>query len=134
MNQATSTTGLNSTQMPENPQDFQDLRMGKRVRDIPIEFYSKICILLNVKRDASWDDFRLLGEKIGLNKDECELLGQYKNPTDVILKRFDSQKSSCIRKFRAILEEMDRFDVIEEIENWVRKEWLHRQTRDLITL
>lgn len=90
---------------------------------IPYKFFCKICIKLNTSREPFCDDFRLLGEKVGLDKDDIELLGQKENPTKRIIDKFNSQKNSCISKFKAIVEEMGRNDVVTVIEEWVVDEW-----------
>ena len=92
--------------------------------DIPIKFYKKICVKLNIQRSLSFDDYRLLGEEIGLTKDETSWLGhQSKNPTNEIIQIFNSQEGSCVGKFKAILEEMERSDVLDVIAEWFKDEW-----------
>ena len=91
--------------------------------DIPIEFYGKICNKLDVFRDQYWDDYRLLGEKVGLSKDEVSLLGQKRNTTDLIIQKFSSQRNSSVGKFRKFLEEMERSDVVTIINEWIIDEW-----------
>ena len=97
--------------------------MSKPVSKIPIQpFFTRICGKLNGKRDL-FDDFRLLGEKIGLDRSETSLLAMKGNPTLSILKKFDGQKGSCIGKLKKILEEMDRHDVVTVIDEWIVHEW-----------
>ncbi len=90
---------------------------------IPYKFLRKICIKLDTLRQLFWDDFRLLGEKVGLDKDEIALLKQKGNQTETIIDKFNSKKNSCIGNFIIILEEMERNDVITVIEEWVVDEW-----------
>jgi len=97
--------------------------LKKKMKDIPIKFYSKICNSLDVFRDLFWDDYRLLGEKIGLSRDEVLLLGQKMNTTDLMMQKFDSQRNSCIGKLKRIFEEMERGDVLTVINEWIVYEW-----------
>lgn len=91
--------------------------------DIPIKFYKEICNKLDVFRHQFWDDYRLLGEKIGLTKDEVSLLGQKRDPTHSMIQKFNSQRNSSVRKFRTFLEEMKRSDVVTIINEWIIDEW-----------
>lgn len=91
--------------------------------DIPIEFYRKICNKLDVLRGVFWDDYRLLGEKIGLSKDEVSLLGQKSDPTHSMIQKFNSQGNNSVREFRRFLEEMERSDVVTIINEWIIDEW-----------
>ncbi|XP_022783806.1 uncharacterized protein LOC111324498 isoform X2 [Stylophora pistillata] len=70
---STSTTGLfNPTatvpQISDIPQEFLDYILSKKVTKIGIQFYSKICQTLDILRDIQGDDFRQLGEKVGIDK------------------------------------------------------------------
>ena len=86
-------------------------------------FYKEICNKLDVLRQHFWDDYRLLGEKIGLSRDEIMLLGQKGNTTDSMMQKFNSQRNSSIGKFKGFLEEMKRDDVITIIDEWIVYEW-----------
>ena len=127
--QHTSTTGLYlsetcRTSLNGIPQDFQNSLLSKKMSAIPLMFYSKICSKLDIRRLA-FDDFRLLGEEIGLTRDQTLCLGQMENPTDqMITKFYNSQEGSCVSKFRGILEGMKRIDVVDVIDEWVKYEWL----------
>ena len=97
--------------------------MSNPVSRIPIQqFYQRICAKLDCER-AFFDDFHLLGEKIGLDRTETSLLATKGNPTHSILEIFDSQKGSSIGKLRTFLEEMKRFDVVTVIDEWIVHEW-----------
>ena len=124
--QSTSTTRLHrlsNISLSSVPQDFQRRYLQKKMLDIRIEFYGKICNKLDVFRDQYWDDYRLLGEKVGLSKDEVSLLGQKRNTTDLIIQKFNSQRNSSVGKFRKFLEEMERSDVVTIINEWIIDEW-----------
>lgn len=127
--QHTSTTGLylnevNGTSLSGIPQDFQSSLLSKKMSAFPLTFYSRVCAKLNLKRLA-FDDFHLLGEEIGLTRDYTEWLGQFDNPTHLMITKFyNSQEGSCVGKFRKILEGMKRSDVVDVIDEWVKDEWL----------
>lgn len=125
--QCTSTTELrlsSTTQVADIPQEFLNSLLSKSMSAIPNKFYHKICIKLDTVRECFCDDFRLLGEKIGLDKDVTSWLGQRGNPTESIIQKFNSsKKNSCIGTFRAIIEEMDRNDVVTVIDEWLVDEW-----------
>ena len=78
---------------------------------------------LDTLRQLSWNDFRLLAEKVGLDKDNILWLEQRDDPTKLILQEFESQKDRSIGRFKTILEEMERNDVVAVIEDWVLDEW-----------
>jgi len=124
--QCTSTTELHlssTTNVSGNPQDFLNWRLSKRMSAIPIKFSRKICMKLDTPRELLWDDYRLLAEKIGLDKDDVSWLGQQDNKTEFILQKFDAQEDPSIRRFKEILEEMGRNDVVTVIDDWVLYEW-----------
>ena len=65
----------------------------------------------------------MLGEEIGLEKDEVLLLGQIGNPTAKMMQKFDSQGDSSIGKFKNIVERMGRYDVVSDINEWIIHEY-----------
>ena len=88
------------------------------VRDLPLAVYSKICVKLNIIRDF-FDDFRMVAEKLGFDKDTIQFSGQGRNPTDKIF-------TQCRRKVTVgmlikILHDIPRMDVAEVLEDWVAK-------------
>lgn len=125
--QYTSTTGLYSEStiidIDPVPESFWKELLSNRVSRIPIQpFYQRICAKLDCER-AFFYDFRLLGEKIGLDRNETSLLATKGNPTHSILEIYDSQKGSSIGKLRKFVEEMDRYDVVTVIDEWIDHEW-----------
>ena len=120
------TTGLfggSSNDIRSVPEDFWNKLLSEPVAKIAISSsYTKICDNLNDKRPF-YNDYRILGEKVGLHKDEILCLGQKGNPTGLILEKFDVQKGISIGKFRKFLEEMDRNDVVTLIDEWIVDEW-----------
>ena len=85
------------------------------------QFYCNICTKLDVERPWG-DDYRTFGERIGLSRDEILLLAQKQEPTHFMLQKFDSQKNSSIGKFKNIMEDMDRHDVVSIIDEWISYE------------
>ncbi|XP_015775491.1 PREDICTED: uncharacterized protein LOC107353663 isoform X4 [Acropora digitifera] len=120
--QSTSTTGHtsgSSNDIRSVPEDFQNKLLSEPVAKIAISSsYTKICDNLNDERPF-YNDYRILGEEVGLHKDEILCLGQKDNPTHLIL----DQKGISIGEFRKCLEEMDRNDVVNLIDEWIVNEW-----------
>ena len=86
------------------------------VKDLPYGVYSKICTKLNIRR-AFFDDFRMVAEKLGMNRDAIEFIGQGKNSTDMIFTSGD--RTVTVRRLIGILHEIGRMDVAEVLEEWV---------------
>ena len=125
---STSTTGLfdqpgTFLQFADIPQEFLSNYLSQKISAIPIQFYCEICKKLDILRRINWDDYRQLGEIVGLDKDDLLWLGQRENPTQEILQQFDSKKGSSVGKFKIIVERMGRDDVVAIIENWILFEW-----------
>ncbi|XP_068724833.1 uncharacterized protein [Montipora capricornis] len=125
--QCTSTTGLHcssSDNIESVPTDFKIKLLSGKLSQIPIEpFRRKICNKLNQRREFSWDDYRLLGDKIGLDKDAISALDRETNPTDSLMNIFDSKVGSSVEKFQKIVEGMGRDDVVTVINEWIVHEW-----------
>jgi len=135
--QFTSTTGLHCSSridLASVPQDFQTQLLSGRMATIPIKFYRKICVKLDTSRGCFWDDNRHFGEKIGLSRDEIMLLGQQENTTDLMIRKFDSQKNSSIGKFKKIVAEMERDDIVSIVSEWIVNEWITRCNSSLATV
>ena len=58
-----------------------------------------------------------------MDKDAILWLKQMGNQTEEILQHLDSKRENCVERFKTILEEMGRDDVIAVIENWILFEW-----------
>ena len=102
---------------------FQKNLLNRKMETIPSQpFYCNICTTLDVERPF-WDDYRTFGEKIGLSRGEISLLGQKGQPTHYMLQRFKSQKNSSVGKFKNIMENMDRHDIVTIIDEWISFEW-----------
>ena len=98
-------------------------RLATSVKGIPLSVYRRICLMLNVKRDVKWDDFRMLAEKVGLDKDETDFIAQKENPTDEILKTWSKKLEATVGKLIEILkgEDLERMDVVKVLEDWVNE-------------
>ena len=96
---------------------FEEERIATRVRQLPVEVYRKVCVKLNVKRSMTFDDFRMVAEKLDMDRDTVEFLGQQNNPADVMFSKFgrNLQVDELIR----ILHEMERFDIVPVLKGWV---------------
>ena len=112
---------------------FQKHLLSRKMETIPLKpFYCNICTRLDVERQFL-DDYRLLGEKIGLSRDEITLLGQKGQPTHCMLQKFKSQKNSCVGRFKSIMEDMDRHDIVTVIDEWMSYEW-GKENNSAVTL
>ena len=97
-------------------------RLSTSVKEIPLSVRSQVCVMLNVKRNLRFDDFRMLAEKVGLNRDETDFVEQqWTNPTDEILKTWSSKNEATVGKLIEFLKEKDlqRMDVAKVLEDWV---------------
>lgn len=98
-------------------------RLSASVKGIPLSVYGRICMMLNVKRVVKFDDFRMLAEKVGLDKDETDFIAQQKNPTEEILKTWSKKPEATVGKLIEILKgkDLERMDVVKVIEDWVNE-------------
>ena len=86
------------------------------VRYLPYHVLNQICTKLNI-RSQFFDDFRMVAELLGTDKDTIECIGQSENPTYKIF-------TSCHRDVKVgrlieILHEIKRPDVAKVLEDWV---------------
>ena len=99
-------------------------RLNVKVTEIPLEVYPRVCVMLNVKRDLRFDDFRMLAEKVGLTKEETALIEQYyPNPTHEILKIWSAKNEATVGNLIELLKELsfDRQDVVQILQDWVNE-------------
>lgn len=99
-------------------------RLNMKVTEIPLKVYAQVCVKLNLKRELRFDDFRMLAEKVGLTKEETELIGQYYlNPTDEILKTWSAKNEATVGNLIELLKEpsFDRQDVVQILQDWVNE-------------
>ena len=95
-----------------------------KVADIPIKVKSKICLKLNVEDKYYFNDYRLLGEKMGIDQDVIKNLKRSENPTDDLLDLWSVKREATVEKLIEFLREddMDRDDVATILEDWLKKE------------
>ena len=99
--------------------EMKDSTLNKRdwaVKDLPYLVYIMICVKLNI-RSLLFNDFRMVAEKLGTNRDIIDWIGQDENPTHKIF-------SSChpgakVGRLIEILYEIDRAEVAKVLEDWV---------------
>lgn len=71
---------------------------------------------LNIKRDWSFDDFRMVAEELGMDRDTTECVGQQRNPADLIFSQYHT--SLTVGELVKILHKIERQDVAEVLEKW----------------
>ena len=69
-------------------------RRNMEVNNLPLKEYSKVCLMLNTKRDLKFDDFRMLAEKVGFSGDEIRIIDQGENPADAVLQTWSSKREA----------------------------------------
>ena len=111
---------------PYHPSDQQKLH-GQRQRpplevkvlDLPLRVYSKICLKLNIKRDVSFDDFRMLAEELGMDRDTTAFVGQQTSPTHFIFSVYNPEVT--VGELVNILRKIQRFDVAAVLDEWIQQ-------------
>ena len=93
-------------------------RIEIKVTELPVEVYRKICMKLSVKRNITFDDFRMVAEMLGLDRDTMEFLGQQSNPAEVMFSQFG--RNLMVFQLIKILHDIERFDVAAVLEEWVK--------------
>ncbi|CAH3166120.1 unnamed protein product [Pocillopora meandrina] len=95
-----------------------------KVADIPIKVKSKICLKLNVEDNYFSNDYRLLGEKMGIDRDAIKNLKRSANPTHDLLELWSAKREATVEKLIEFIREddMDRDDVATILEDWLKKE------------
>ena len=98
---------------------MEDSTLNKRdlaVKDLPFLVLKRICVLLNVISQF-FDDFRIVAEKLGTDRDIIEWIGQSENPT---YKIFTSCNQGVkVGRLIRILHEIERPQVAKVLEDWV---------------
>lgn len=97
----------------------RDLRIKMKVLDLPKRVYSKICLKLNIKRDISFDDFRMLAEELDMDRDKTAYAGQQINPTDFIFSEYNPNVT--VGELVTILDKIERFDVAAVLKDWIQQ-------------
>ena len=86
------------------------------VKDLPFSVLNKICMKLNAISQF-FDDFRMVAETLGSDKDTIQCISQNDNPTYQLF-------TSCHRDVKVgrlieILHEIKREDVAKVLEDWL---------------
>jgi len=89
-----------------------------KVLDMPKKVYSTVCLKLNIKRDMSFDDFRMLAEALGMDRDKTTYSGQQINPTDFIFSEYNPNVT--VGELVTILHKIERFDVEAVLKDWIQ--------------
>ena len=101
-------------------------RLSTNVKNIPYALLGRICLKLNTTSDLLFNDFRMLGELMEIDRDFTEFCAQLRNsnPTHKILTRWwQTTREPTVEKLIEMLknEHMQRMDVVEILEDWVEK-------------
>lgn len=98
-------------------------RLSVNVKDMSYAVTRNICLKLNVIDEMLYKDFRMLGEKMGFDKDVTRNLKQKNNPTDELLQMWSVKPEATVQNLIALLKdnELQRMDVAKILEDWVRK-------------
>ena len=90
-----------------------------KVEHIPYKVRSEICLELNRKDEFLFNDFRMLGEKMGFPKNLIAVVGQSQNPTDELLKQWSSRPEATVEKLVEFLTEMEKDDATACLKDWL---------------
>ena len=101
-------------------------RLSTKVNNVPYALLGRICLKLNTSRDLYFNDFRMLGELMEIERDFIEFCAQPRNsnPTHQILTHWwKTTREPTVEKLIEMLknEHMQRMDVVEILEDWVEK-------------
>ena len=101
-------------------------RLSTSVKNIPYALLGRICLKLNTISDLHFNDFRMLGELMEIERDFIEFCAQPRNsnPAHKILTRWwQKTREPTVEKLIEMLknEPMQRMDVVEILEDWVEK-------------
>jgi len=98
---------------------MEDSTLNKRewaVKDIPFPVWNNICLKLNIM-SPFFDDFRMVAEQLGMDKDTIDWIGQSENPTH---KMFTScHRDAKVSRLIEILHAIGRLDVVKVLEDWL---------------
>ena len=103
--------------------EMEDCTLNKRdcaVKDLPYSLYIKICAQLNFKT-LNFKDFRMVADKLRMDRDVIEWIGQGENPTDKIFTSF--HRDATVGRLIQILQEIERPEVAKVLEDWVAEPW-----------
>ena len=103
--------------------EMEDSTLSKRdcaVKDLPYLVYTKICVKLNIKRPL-FNDFRMVAEKIGMDRDVIQWIAQGENPAHKIFT--SCHPGAKVGRLIEILHEIERPEVAKVLEDWVAEPW-----------
>ena len=72
----------------------------------------EICVLLGPKRPLG-GDYRTLAGILGMRNSEVKFISERENPAGEVLTWWEPQSSATVQKFREVLVQMKRDDVVE---------------------
>lgn len=94
-------------------------KLKLRPTRLPYSVYGKLCRMLDIKRDF-FDDFRMVAEELGIDRDDIRWLEQQTGPTDKILNRTDHELT--VEKLMQVLLKIERHDVASILRDWVESD------------
>ena len=103
--------------------EMEDSTLNKRdwaVKDLPYLVYTKICVKLNIK-NLLFNDFRMVAEKLGMDRDVIQWIAQGENPTHKIFT--SCRPGAKVGRLIEILHEIKRPEVAKVLEDWVAEPW-----------
>ena len=98
---------------------MEDSTLNKRewaVKDIPFPVWNKICLKLNIM-SPFFDDFRMVAEQLGMDKDTIDWIGQSENPTHKMFTSY--HRDAKVGRLIEILDAIGRLDVLKVLEDWL---------------
>ena len=96
------------------------------IKDVPESVILDMCMLLDEERDIDGKDYKLFASELGLKPVRIRYLKelkqmQGKSPSNVLLMQVFSARENLgtLQHLCSILKKMERFDVINIVEDWV---------------
>ena len=86
------------------------------VKDMPFRVLGEICMKLDIIRDR-FDDFRMVVEELGSDKDTIEWIAQRENPTYKLFTSY--HRHVKVGRLIEILHKIKRKDAAKVLEDWV---------------
>ena len=86
------------------------------VKDMPFRVLVKICMKLNIISDR-FDDFRMVAEELGSDRDTIEWIAQRENPTYKLFTSYHREVK--VGRLIEVLHEIKRKDSAKVLEDWV---------------
>ena len=87
------------------------------IQHIPGEIYYVICLNMDII-SPFFNDYRILGEKLGFIRSEISLLSS--QPTDCLLREWSKRKGkkATVGMLMTVLDEMERHDTLQLLQSW----------------